>query len=48
VRANYSNAVAYFKKRGIVVEKDKKLALAPGVDARRTAAEIADLLRPNA
>jgi glycerol-3-phosphate O-acyltransferase len=47
VRANYTNAVAYFKERGIVVEKDKKLALAPGVDARRTAAEIADLLPPN-
>jgi glycerol-3-phosphate O-acyltransferase len=47
VRANYTNAVSYFKERGIVVEKDKKLALAPGVDARRTAAEIADLLPPN-
>ena len=44
VRANYANAIAYFKERGIVVEKDKKLSLAPGVDARRTAAEIADLL----
>ncbi|MGZ3439481.1 MAG: 1-acyl-sn-glycerol-3-phosphate acyltransferase, partial [Polyangia bacterium] len=44
VRANYTNALAYFKERGIVVEKDKKLTLAPGADARRTAAEIADLL----
>ena len=46
VRANYSNAIAYFKERGIVVEKDKKLSLAPGADARRTAAEIAELLPP--
>ncbi len=44
VRANYANAVAYFRERGLVVEKDKKLALAAGADARRTAAEIADLL----
>ena len=44
VRANYANAVSYFKERGILVEKDKKLTLAPGADARRTAAEIADLL----
>lgn len=45
-RANYVNAVAYFKERGLIVDKDKKLALAPGADARRTAAEIADLLPP--
>jgi hypothetical protein len=44
VRANYTNAVAYFKERGLLVEKDKKLALASGADARRAAAEIADLL----
>ncbi|HEY2745753.1 MAG TPA: hypothetical protein VGL86_14055, partial [Polyangia bacterium] len=44
VRANYANAVAYFKERGLVVEKDKKLTLAAGADARRTVAEIADLL----
>ena len=44
VRANYQNAVAYFKERGLVVEKDKKLVLAAGTDARRTVAEIADLL----
>ena len=46
VRANYANAIAYFKERGLVVEKDKKLVLAPGADARRTLAEIADLLPP--
>jgi glycerol-3-phosphate O-acyltransferase len=46
VRANYANAIAYFKERGIIVEKDKKLTLAPGADARRTLAEIADLLPP--
>jgi len=44
VRANYANAIAYFKERGLVVEKDKKLELAPAADARRTAAEIAELL----
>lgn len=47
VRANYANAIAYFKERGLVVEKDKKLTLAPGTDARRAAAEIADLLPPS-
>ena len=46
VRANYANAMAYFKERGLIVEKDKKLTLAAGADARRTAAEIADLLPP--
>jgi glycerol-3-phosphate O-acyltransferase len=46
VRASYTNAIAYFKERGLLVEKDKKLTLAPGADARRTAAEIADLLPP--
>ena len=46
VRASYANAIAYFKERGLVVEKDKKLVLAPGADARRTAAEIAELLPP--
>ena len=44
VRANYANAVAYFKERGLLVEKDKKLTLAAGADARRAVAEIADLL----
>jgi glycerol-3-phosphate O-acyltransferase len=48
VRANYSNAIAYFKERGLLVEKDKKLMRAPGADLRRTAAEIADLLPPPA
>ena len=48
VRANYSNAIAYFKERGLVVEKDKKLSLASLADARRTSAEIADLLPPTA
>jgi glycerol-3-phosphate O-acyltransferase len=46
VRANYANAISYFKERGILVEKDKKLTLASPGDARRTAAEIADLLPP--
>jgi glycerol-3-phosphate O-acyltransferase len=46
VRANYANALSYFKERGILVDKDKKLTLAPGTDARRVAAEIADLLVP--
>lgn len=44
VRANYTNAIAYFKERGFVVEKDKKLTLAPGTDARRIAADVSDLL----
>ena len=44
VRANYANAVAYFKERGLLVEKDKKLTLVAGADARRVVAEIADLL----
>lgn len=48
VRANYTNAISYFKERGFVVEKDKKLSLAPGADARRIAADIADLLPPTA
>jgi hypothetical protein len=48
VRANYANAIAYFKERGLIVEKDKKLSLASLGDARRTAAEIADLLPPAA
>ena len=43
VRANYANALAYFKERGLVIEKDKKLTLASVGDARRTGAEIADL-----
>ncbi|MDB4969819.1 MAG: Glycerol-3-phosphate acyltransferase [Myxococcales bacterium] len=47
VRASYVNAIAYFKERGALVEKDKKLSLAPGVDARRIATEIADLLPPS-
>jgi glycerol-3-phosphate O-acyltransferase len=47
LRASYSNAIAYFKERGVLVEKDKKLSLAPGADARRIAAEIADLLPPS-
>jgi hypothetical protein len=47
VRANYSNAISYFKDRGVIVDKDKKLSLAPGQDARRIATEIADLLPPS-
>jgi glycerol-3-phosphate O-acyltransferase len=46
-RANYSNAISYFKDRGVIVDKDKKLSLAPGQDARRIATEIADLLPPS-
>jgi hypothetical protein len=46
VRANYGNAVAYFKERGVIVERDKKLTLAKSADARRIAADIADLLPP--
>lgn len=48
LRASYVNAIAYFKERGLLVEKDKKLSLAPGADARRAVSEIADLLPPNA
>src|SRR5581483_9545550 len=44
VRANYQNAVAYFKERGVLVEQDKKLAVASVADARALAAEIAELL----
>jgi hypothetical protein len=48
LRANYSNAIDYFKERGVLVEKDKKLSLVAGVEARRLATEIADLLPPGA
>lgn len=48
VRANYANALAYFKERGLVVEKDKKLTVASPAEAKRSAAEIADLLPPPA
>ncbi len=44
VRANYQNAVAYFVERGVLVEKDRKLELAPGTDVRALAQEIAELL----
>jgi glycerol-3-phosphate O-acyltransferase len=46
VRANYANAVAYFKERGAILDKDRKLSLAPGIDARLLAADIAELLPP--
>jgi glycerol-3-phosphate O-acyltransferase len=44
VRANYANAVAYFKERGLVVEKEKRLAVPNAMEVRRVATEIADLL----
>jgi glycerol-3-phosphate O-acyltransferase len=44
VRANYANAVAYFKDRGILVERDKKLQLSGKREPRAIAEEIADLL----
>jgi glycerol-3-phosphate O-acyltransferase len=47
VRANYSNAIAYFRERGLIVERDKKLSVAPGADAKKMTAEIADLLPPS-
>ena len=48
VRANYSNALAYFKERGLLLEKDKRLALDPRADARRIVADITDLIPPTA
>ena len=48
LRANFTNAIAYFRERGLLVEKDKKLSLGVGVDSRRTATEIEDLLPPSA
>jgi glycerol-3-phosphate O-acyltransferase len=44
VRANYANALAYFRERGFVVEKDKKLQLSGKREPRQIADEIADLL----
>jgi hypothetical protein len=46
VRANYANAIAYFRERGLMVERDKKLSPASGAEARRMSAEISDLLPP--
>lgn len=48
LRASYTNAIAYFRERGLLVEKDKKLSLAAGIDPRKTAIEIEDLLPPSA
>jgi glycerol-3-phosphate O-acyltransferase len=47
VRANFTNAVAYFKERGLIVERDKKFSLAPGADPKKTSSEILDLLPPS-
>ena len=44
VRANYQNAITYFKDRGQLVEENKKLRLAPGIDPKKMAEEIAQLL----
>jgi glycerol-3-phosphate O-acyltransferase len=44
VRANYQNAVAYFRERQVLVESEGKLKLAPGADPRALGAEIAGLL----
>jgi glycerol-3-phosphate O-acyltransferase len=47
LRANYTNAIFYFRERGLVLERDKKLQLAPHADPKRTLSEIADLLPPS-
>ena len=47
VRGNYINALSYFKERGLVVERDKKLTLPSLAEARRTATRIAELLPPS-
>jgi glycerol-3-phosphate O-acyltransferase len=45
IDANYQNAIAYFRERGILVEeKDKKLRRSPGDAAQRLHSEIAALL----
>jgi glycerol-3-phosphate O-acyltransferase len=44
VRANYGNAIAYFKDRGYLVEKDKRLQTSGKRLAREIADAIADLL----
>jgi glycerol-3-phosphate O-acyltransferase len=44
VRANYANAIAYFRERGLISERDKKLQLSGKRDPRTIANEIADLL----
>jgi glycerol-3-phosphate O-acyltransferase len=46
LRANYSNALSYFKERGIVAERDKKLSLTGKRAPKDLAAEIASLLPP--
>jgi glycerol-3-phosphate O-acyltransferase len=45
-RANYTNALAYFRERGLVIKKDDKLQLAAGAEWKRTVTEIAELLPP--
>jgi glycerol-3-phosphate O-acyltransferase len=44
LRANYSNALAYFRERGVIIKRDDKLQLSPNADLKRTVAEIVELL----